>query len=56
MDYDSDIALCNYFKDNLPKIENWFNVISPKGKTFSDLKNDLFSLAKKDWEKVYGAD
>ncbi len=54
MDYDSDIALCEYFSDNLPKIESWFNIISPKRKSLTDLKKELSILSKKDWRKVYG--
>ena len=54
MDYNSDMALCSYFTDNLAKIENWFNIISPKKKTLSDLKKELSILSKKNWEAVYG--
>ena len=54
MDYDSDIALCDYFKSNLSKIESWFNIISPQNKLLSDLKNELSILSKKNWESVYG--
>ena len=54
MDYDSDIALCEYFSDNLSKIESWFNIISPKRKSLTDLKKELSILSKKAWGKVYG--
>ncbi len=54
MDYDSDIALCDYFSNNLPKIEKWFNIISPKNKTLSNLKEELSKLSKKNWKNVYG--
>ncbi len=54
MDYDSDIALYDYFNDNLSKIESWFNIISPKKKSLADLKNELTTLSKKNWENVYG--
>lgn len=47
MDYASDIALCNYFEKNSEKIKSWFNIISPKGKTITDLKKDLLVLSKK---------
>jgi hypothetical protein len=54
MDYGSDAALCSYFSKNLRRIEGWFNVISPKGKSLKDMKRDLSLLANKDWEGVYG--
>jgi hypothetical protein len=52
MDYDSDIALCEYFSDNLSKIESWFNIISPKKKTIVNLKKELSILSKKNWENI----
>ena len=55
MDYDSDVALCNYFTDNILKIEKWFNIISPKNKTLLDLKKELSVLSKKNWEAIYGS-
>lgn len=54
MDYGSDIALCSYFSVNQKRIERWFNVISPKGKTIKEMKHELSVLANKDWGKVYG--
>lgn len=54
MDYKSDLALCEYFSDNLSKIESWFNIISPKMKTLKDLKNELSILSTKNWESIYG--
>ena len=54
MDYSSDVALCNYFSKNISKIENWFNIISPKNKTLLDLKKELSVLSKKNWESIYG--
>jgi hypothetical protein len=53
IDYDADVALMNYFTKNKDKIESWFNIIAPKGKTISDLKDELIILSKKDWWKVY---
>lgn len=55
MDYDSDKALCRYFQKNLKSIEGWFNVISPKGRSLQEIKRDLYALAGKDWEVVYGS-
>ena len=54
MDYKSDLALCEYFSDNLSKIETWFNIISPKMKSLTDLKNELSILSSKNWGTVYG--
>ena len=54
MDYKSDIVLRSYFSSNLKRIEGWFNVISPKGMSLSEMKRDLSVLAGKDWEGVYG--
>lgn len=53
MDYASDKAIGHYFKKNIKKIENWFNIISPKEKTLSDLKEQLFILSRKNWQEVY---
>lgn len=53
MDFDADFALNSYFKENSKKIENWFNVISPRKKSLSILKNELLSLSKKDWWRIY---
>ena len=44
----------NYFTKNISKIENWFNIISPKNKTLLDLKKELSVLSKKNWESIYG--
>ncbi len=54
MDYVSDAALCSYFSRNLKRIEGWFNVISPKGKSLKEMKCDLSVLANKEWDRVYG--
>jgi len=55
MDYRSDAALCSYFAKNLKRIEGWFNIISPQGKSLKEMKCDLSVLANKDWESLYGA-
>ena len=53
MNYDADIALNLYFKENSSKIENWFNVISPKKRKLDMLKNEIKILTKKDWWSIY---
>jgi hypothetical protein len=49
IDYDADIALTNYFKQNEDKINAWFNIITPKGKNLNELKNELIILSNKNW-------
>ncbi len=53
MDHESDAALCDYFKRNSKKIESWFNIIVPKDKTISMLRNELEILASKNWREIY---
>lgn len=42
-------AICRYFSENIRKIEEWFNVIAPKGHDISCLKDALNTLKDKDW-------
>jgi hypothetical protein len=49
IDYYADIALANYFTKNKPRIESWFNVITPKGRELIDLKKELKILTSKNW-------
>lgn len=44
---DADEALRSYFSTNTNAIEGWFNVITPKGKSFKDAHSDLTRLAAK---------
>lgn len=44
MEQTAHFALETYFKDNIDKIEKWFNVISPNGGTLEDLKHILKTL------------
>ncbi len=48
----ADKAIQEYFKENLSKIENWFNIISPISKNIQNLKSDINSLTQKKWEEV----
>lgn len=49
--YDAHLALDSYFASNLDKIENeWFNIISPSVATIDLLKEQLRTLAAKDWK------
>jgi len=52
MNIHSDTILLKYFRDNLSKIEGWFNIISPEGKTIADLKRELQELKTKDWKSI----
>jgi hypothetical protein len=52
MDFESDAVLLKYFNDKQDSIEKWFNVIAPKNKTITELKNELAELSKKNWIKL----
>jgi hypothetical protein len=52
MDYQADAALKKYFKDNLKKIEGWFNIVSPKDQSMSLIKKEIEKLRGKDWKKI----
>lgn len=48
----ADLALQEYFSANLPEIEMWFNVISPAGRSITELKRELDSLSAKNWKEI----
>ena len=52
MDFDADTVLLKYFSDKLNEIEGWFNVIAPKGKNITELKNELIELHSKNWKEI----
>ena len=52
MNIEADKILLNYFSENLPVIESWFNVISPTQKCLTNLKGELNELADKNWESI----
>jgi hypothetical protein len=52
IDYHADIALTNYFKQNEEKVNSWFNVITPKGKSLNELKTELLLLSNKNWWSI----
>lgn len=54
MEYKADQVLQAYFKDNEARIESWFNVIMPRGRSVRMLQSELSILRGKDWEKVHG--
>ena len=48
----ADKAIQEYFKENLSKIESWFNIISPIKKNIKHLKLDINSLIQKKWKEI----
>ena len=52
MNIEADRLLLEYFRENIEDIDEWFNVIAPKGKDLSVLKSELDELKKKDWTKI----
>jgi len=52
MDKKADELLQKFFIENKKKIENWFNIISPAGKTIAELKIELNELKNKNWKKI----
>ncbi len=49
----ADKAIQEYFKENLLKIEGWFNIISPIKKNIKNLKSDINSLTQKKWKEIF---
>mgnify|MGYP001012695047 CR=1 FL=1 len=49
----ADYALQKYFKANKKVIENWFNVITPREKKLTTLKDELDILKQKNWQKIH---
>ena len=52
MDFEADTVLLKYFADKLNEIEGWFNVITPEGKTITELKSELIELRSKNWREI----
>ena len=44
------LAICDYFNENITEIESWFEVLSPAGQTLKNLKEQLHTLAQKNWQ------
>ena len=49
---DADLALQDYFSENIGAIEAWFNIISPPQRIMSELKRELLALARKNWGEI----
>lgn len=48
----ADLALQDYFSNNVGKVESWFDVISPAGRSVAELKRELTLLASKNWKEI----
>lgn len=52
MNLEADRILLDYFSTNLKTVESWFNIISPKKKKLSMLKDELKELKNKNWATI----
>jgi len=52
MNLEADRILLDYFNTNLKTVESWFNIISPKKKKLSTLKDELKELKNKNWATI----
>jgi hypothetical protein len=52
IDLKANVALQDYFTKNLATVEQWFNVISPVGRSIPELKRELSELASKKWKEI----
>jgi hypothetical protein len=52
MNIEADRILLDYFSNNLTAVENWFNIISPKKKNLTILKDELKELKSKNWTEI----
>lgn len=53
MDYEADQVLQAYFRNNLSRIETWFNIIAPKSGSMQNLHAQISQLRDKDWEALH---
>ena len=53
MDYEADQVLQTYFRDNLPRIENWFSIITPKKGSMRKLELEISQLRDKNWRRIH---
>jgi hypothetical protein len=53
MDYLADQVLQTYFRENVERIERWFNIIAPKDGTIRDIHLQISQLRDKNWERVH---
>lgn len=53
MDYEADQVLQAYFRGNLPRIESWFSIITPKKVSMHKLTTEISQLRDKDWRAIH---
>lgn len=53
MAYPADQLLQQYFIRNASRVESWFNIITPHGKTLGLLRDELRCLARKNWQEIH---
>jgi len=53
MNYNSHLQLIKYFKDNLKKVDSWFNIISPREGSLKSLNKQLVMLSRKNWSVIH---
>lgn len=53
MNYEADQVLQSYFRDNVSRIEQWFNIIAPHSGLMQDLHSQISQLRDKDWQAIY---
>jgi hypothetical protein len=53
MDYQANRVLSSYFSDNRSRIQKWFNIITPKHGTMSQLKSEISQLRNKHWKNIH---
>ena len=49
---DADAALLKYFLENVLRVKEWFNIISPISGSIQQLKDELGALKSKSWEEI----
>lgn len=52
MNLEADRVLLDYFSTNVKLVESWFNIIAPKKKKLSMLKDELKELKNKNWTTI----
>ena len=50
MSLDADLALQDYFQENIRTLDKWFNVLAPRGRRLGSLRRELKTLASKNWQ------
>ena len=52
IDVKADVVLKHYFSTHAKKIESWFNIITPNGRSLKKLRKELNILNEKDWKRI----